>query len=322
VLGRTGLRVSEIGFGAWAIGGDQWGRQDDRESMAALHRALDLGCTFIDTAQVYGKGHSEELIGRVLGERRERVSVASKVPPKNQRWGPAPGADMRDYFPADYIVQRCEGSLRNLGTEALDVYQLHTWCPSWEHETEWYEAMLKLRQQGKIRYIGISLSDHRPGEANPHIEAGRVDTVQVIYNVLDQSPEWKLFPIAQRHKVGIIARVPLASGALTGKFTPRTRFPKGDWRGEWKDREWLKRMVRQVQRVEFLTRAGVPLAIAALKFVLGHPAVSTAIPGIRNTQQAELDLSASDGLPLPPEQLLRLRQMYLMGLLGAETSAG
>ncbi|MBI3286786.1 MAG: aldo/keto reductase [Chloroflexi bacterium] len=322
VLGRTGIRASEIGFGAWAIGGDQWGPQDDRESMAALHKALDLGCTLIDTAQVYGEGHSEVLIGRVLRERGERVTVATKVPPKNYRWGPPPGADLRDYFPADYIIKRCESSLRNLGTETLDLYQLHTWCPSWEHETEWYEALLKLRQQGKIRYIGISVSDHRPGEANPQIEAGRVDSIQVIYNILDQSPEWRLFPVAQKHHVGIIVRVPLASGALTGKFTQRTRFPKGDWRREWKDREWLHRMVEQVERIQFLTQDGMPLATAALKFVLSHPAVSTLIPGIRNSQQAEMNLSASDGRPLPEEHLRRLRQMYTLGLLGAETSAG
>jgi len=308
-LGRTGFRVSEIGFGAWAIGAEMWGPQDDADSIAALHRALDLGCTFIDTAQVYGDGHSERLIARVFRERGERVTVATKVPPKNRIWGPSPGTDINAVFPPDYIIERCEVSLRNLETDCLDIYQLHTWCPTWDQETDWYEAMLKLRQAGKIRAIGISVSDGRPGEANAHIAAGRVDTIQVIYNILDQSPERDLFPLAQAQNTGIIARVPLASGALTGRWTRETIFPAGDWRGE-QEREWVVEQVEKVEKLGFLTEDGTPLAVAALKFCLSHPAVSTVIPGIRNVRQAEINLSASDGRPLPPEHLVRIRELF------------
>jgi aryl-alcohol dehydrogenase-like predicted oxidoreductase len=308
-LGRTGLQVSEIGFGAWAIGAEMWGPQDDADSLAALHRTLNLGCTFIDTAQVYGEGHSERLIARVFRERGERVTVATKVPPKNRIWGPEPGTNIADVFPYDYVYRRCEKSLRNLETDCLDVYQLHTWCPTWDEETGWYEAMVKLREEGKIRAIGISVSDERPGEANAHIAAGRVDTIQVIYNILDQSPEWELFPLAEEQNVGILARVPLASGALSGRFTRETTFPKGDWRRD-EGRDWVIEQVEKVEQLGFLTEDGTPLVIAALKFCLAHPAVSTVIPGIRNVRQAEMNLSASDGLPLPPEHLRRLRELF------------
>ncbi|MFQ5946654.1 MAG: aldo/keto reductase [Anaerolineae bacterium] len=318
-LGRTGISISEIGFGAWAIGGEMWGPQDDRDSVAALHRALDLGCTFLDTAQVYGDGHSERLIARVLKERPDgdRVTVGTKVPPKNRNWRPRPGTPISEAFPSDYIIERCEISLQNLETDTLDLYQLHTWCPTWDEETEWYEAMVRLQEAGKIRFIGISVSGDRPGEANSQLEAGRVDSVQVIYSILDQSPEQALFPVAQAHDVVIIARVPLASGALTGKWTRDTEFPKGDWRGEWKDRGWLHQKVEQVARIRFLEEDGTPLASASLKFCLSHPAVSTAIPGIRNAEQAEINMGASDGRPLDSSQTSRLRDMYSEGLIGA-----
>lgn len=320
ILERTGIKVSEVGFGAWAIGGG-WGPKNDADSLAALHKALDMGCTFIDTAQVYGNGHSERLIARVFKERGERVTVSTKVPPKNSTWGPRPGTDIREAFPADWLIERAELSLRNLETDTIDIYQLHTWCPTWDKETEWYEALVKLREQGKIRFFGISVSDHRPGEANPHLAAGRVDTIQVIYNILDQSPETELFPLAQKHQVGIINRVPLASGALTGKWTKDTKFPPGDWRGEWKTREWLLQKVEQVERLRFLERDGMSMTVAALKYVLAHPAVSVAIPGVRNVQQAEANLSASDSNPLEPATVERLREMYAQGLLGRDTSA-
>ncbi len=318
-LGRTGIEVSEIGFGAWAIGGEMWGPQNDRESVAALHRALDLGCTFFDTAQVYGDGHSERLIAKVLKERgaRDQVTVATKVPPKNRIWRPRPGTPISEAFPPDYIRERCEISLETLETDTLDLYQLHTWCPAWDGETDWYEAMVQLQEAGKIRFVGISVSGDRPGEANSHLEAGRVDSVQVIYNILDQSPEEALFPVAQAHNVGIIARVPLASGALTGKWTRETEFPKGDWRGAWKDRAWLYDKVEQVERLRFLEEDGESLAAASLRFCLSHPAVSTVIPGIRDAEQAEINMGASDGGPLEESKARRLREMYSDGLIGS-----
>jgi aryl-alcohol dehydrogenase-like predicted oxidoreductase len=182
MLGRTGIEVSAVGLGTWAIGSG-WGDQNEKDSVAAIHRALDLGCRFLDTAQVYGKGRSERLIARVLKERGQRVPVATKVPPKDYIWETVPGTPMRAKFPAQYLIERCEQSLRNLATDRLDVYQLHTWSPEWNDETEWYETMLKLREQGKIRAIGVSVLDTHPDSANGAIIAGRIDSVQLVYKL-------------------------------------------------------------------------------------------------------------------------------------------
>jgi aryl-alcohol dehydrogenase-like predicted oxidoreductase len=310
-LGRTGIEVTPIGIGTWAIG-SQWGEQDEQQSLQALHRALDLGCRFIDTAQAYGDGRSERLIGRVFRERGERVPVATKVPPKDLDWATQPGvSQIRDKFPADYLIERCDVSLRNLGIETLDVYQLHTWCPSWNDETEWYEAMLKLREQGKIRAIGISVTDARPDEANGTVAAGRADTIQVIYNLLDQRPEEHLFPLAQQHGVGILARVPLASGALSGTWNAQTTFAEGDWRREVFTGETLKRTLEYVDALRFLEAdSDHSLVIAALRFCMSHPAVSTVIPGARNARQAETLMRAMQLGPLPEEQLARARELW------------
>lgn len=311
-LGKTGIRVSEIGFGAWAIGGEMWGKQDDADSMAALHRALDLGCNFFDTALAYGNGHSERLIRDVLKERGvlKDVVIATKVPPKNYVWDPPLSVRIGKAFPGDWIVKCCHRSLKNLGRDYIDVLQLHTWSPSWAEHVEWYAAMRKLKEQGKIRVIGISVSAQRHAEANPQIEAGHVDAIQVIHNIIDQAAEETLFPLAQKHGIGILSRVPLASGALTGKFTRDTKFPKSDWRSERPERNWVATMVDQVEKIKFLTEDGTPLTYAALKFCLSHPAVSAVIPGIRNAKQAESNFAASDGKPMSAEHAARLREMY------------
>jgi aryl-alcohol dehydrogenase-like predicted oxidoreductase len=301
-LGKTGIQVSEIGFGAWAIGGEMWGKQDDDDSIAALHKALDLGCNFFDTALAYGNGHSEKLIQRVLKERGvlNEVIVATKVPPMNDHWDPPTSMPIGKAFPPDWIIQCCERSLKNLGRDYVDILQLHTWNPAWSERVEWHAAMLKLKEQGKIRVIAISVSAVRHDEANPLIQRGRVESVQVIHNILDQTAEKNLFPLAQKKGVGVLSRVPLASGALTGKFTRETKFPKGDWRSERPQKNWVAAM----------TEDGTPLAHAALKYCLAHPVVSSVIPGIRNARQAELNMSASDGKPMPIEHVTRLHQLY------------
>jgi aryl-alcohol dehydrogenase-like predicted oxidoreductase len=181
-LGRSGIEVSAVGLGTWAIGSG-WGSQNDKDSVAAIHRALDLGCRFLDTAQVYGEGRSERLIAGVFKDRGQRVPVATKVPPMDYVWEVEPGTAMREKFPARYLIERCEESLRNLQTDRLDVYQLHSWSPEWNDETEWHETMLKLREQGKIRAFGVSVLDTQPDSANGAIVAGRVDSVQLVYKL-------------------------------------------------------------------------------------------------------------------------------------------
>ncbi len=311
-LGKTGIKVSEIGFGAWAIGGKMWGKQTDADSIAALHKALDLGCTFFDTALAYGDGHSEKLIRRVFKERGvlNDMIIATKVPPKNGQWDPPTNLPISQEFPGAWIIECCERSLKNLGRDHVDILQLHTWSPSWAERVEWHAAMEKLKAQGKIRVIAISVSAVRHDEANPQIKAGRVESVQVIHNIIDQSAEKTLFPLAQKKGVGILSRVPLASGVLTGKFTRETKFPKGDWRSERPDQNWVGEMVDQVEKLKFLTEDGTSLTHAALKYCLAHPAVSAVIPGIRNAAQAEANFSASDGKPLSAEQVARVRALY------------
>ena len=307
-LGRTGLQVSEIGFGAWGIGKGMWVGADDDESLRALHRAIDLGVNFIDTALVYGDGHSERLVGQVVRSRSERVYVATKVPPKNGQWPARPGVPADEVFPAEHVVACAEQSLRNLGLDTIDVLQFHVWSDEWVGQGSWQEAVARLKEQGKIRFFGISINDHEPHNALRLIETGLVDTVQVIYNIFDQSPEDQLFPACQAHNVGVIVRVPLDEGGLTGRITPETTFPEGDWRHRYfrgeRKREVYERVLRIVDDLG-ITLERMPEV--ALRFTLSHPAVSTVIPGMRSVRNVEANCRVGDGKGLPPEQVQRLR---------------
>lgn len=308
-LGRTGLQVSEIGYGAWGIGGKQWLGGDDRESLAALRRAIELGLNFIDTALAYGDGHSERLVGQVVRETGRTVYVATKVPPKNWLWPARPGIGIRDVFPYHYVLECTEQSLRNLGLDHIDLQQLHVWNPEWLPEEDWRRAFEDLKRSGKVRFVGVSINDHQPDSALELIETGLIDTVQVIYNIFDQSPERRLFPLCQERNIGVLARVPLDEGSLTGQITAASRFEAGDFRSFY-FRGDRKRQVEQ--RVAALRRdlAGVPgeLPEIALRFCLSHPAVSTVIPGMRRMRHVEANLAASDRGPLDEHVLAILRK--------------
>lgn len=307
-LGKTKLRVSEIGFGAWGIGGGLWQGSDDQESMKALHRAADLGVNFIDTALAYGKGHSERLVGRFLKERRDDVNVATKIPPKNGEWPALPGSELRDVFPANYIRKCTEESLKNLGKETLDLQQFHVWLDEWSDEQEWQDEVAALRQEGKIRFVGISINDHQPWNAVRTVESGKIDTVQVIYNIFDQSPEDELFPLCRMHEVGVIVRVPFDEGALTGKITPETIFDRGDFRFRYFRGERKQEVFERVLRIrELLGEQDSALPELALRFCLHHPAVSTVIPGMRAVKHVEQNVSVSDGKALSPHLVSTLR---------------
>ncbi len=311
-LGSTGFKVSEIGFGAWAIGGAWWGPQDDEDSRLALHKALDMGCNFIDTAAVYGDGHSERLIGGVLKERGEHPVVATKVPPKNWQWDNKPGTSLEQAFPPDWVCASVEKSLGNLGLDCLDVLQLHTWMGEWNSQAEpLLEGIAKLKKEGKIRAFGISLRDKGPEEANDLIRWRQVDTLQVFFNLLYQDPLWKLFPLAKQYGTGIIARVPMAFGALTGKFTAHTRFVGDDHRRNLYMGENLKTTLLKLDKLKFLKNASRPLAEAALKWTLAYPEVSTSIPGIRNLRQADLNCAAGVGPVLKNAEVKKAEKLYL-----------
>jgi aryl-alcohol dehydrogenase-like predicted oxidoreductase len=307
-LGRTGLQVSEIGFGAWGIGKSNWLGAEDEESLRALNKAIDLGLNFIDTALGYGNGHSERLVGQVVKARSEHVYVATKVPPKNRQWPARAGVPAHDAFPADYVIERAEESLRNLGMETVDVLQFHVWSPEWLGQGDWLEAVQRLKEQGKIRYFGVSINDHQPDSALGLVESGHADTVQVIYNVFDQSPEDRLFPACLKHNVGVIVRVPLDEGGLTGNVTPDTTFPVSDFRNSYFSGDRKREVFEHVQRI--ITDLGITqeqLPEIALRFVLSHPAVSTIIPGMRTVRHVERNCALGDSRGLPQEHVQRLK---------------
>lgn len=298
-LGNTGLKVSEIGFGAWAIGGAWWGPQDDTDSRLALHRSLDMGCNFIDTAWVYGDGHSEKLIGGVLKERHERPILATKVPPKNWNWDNRPGTPLSDAYPGDWVTAKAEESLSRLGVDCLDVLQMHTWLEDWNRQAEpLLQAVARLKRDGKIRAFGISLRDKGSDEANDLIRWRQVDTLQIFFNLFYQEPLWKVFPLARRYGVGVIARVPLAFGALSGRFTPKTRFFGDDHRARLYVGEGLTTTLKKVEKLKFLSGKDLSPSEAALQWTLAYDAVSTSIPGIRNLKQAQMNCIVGDKRPL------------------------
>ena len=307
-LGRTGLEVSEVGYGAWGIGGTGWlGAQDD-ESLRALHRAIDLGLNFIDTALGYGRGHSERLVGRVVRERDETVYVATKIPPRNGTWPAPPGVPADEAFPADHVRACTEQSLRNLGLDAVDVQQFHVWQDEWVGQGSWLAAVEDLKREGKIRAFGVSINDHEPANSLRLIETGVADTVQVIYNVFEQSPEDELLPACAEHDVGVIVRVPFDEGALTGSITPETTFPEGDFRSRYFRGERKREVYERTEAIVAdlgIDRSG--LAEVALRYVLSHPAVSTVIPGMRSVRNVERNCAVGDGRGLPDDQVRRLR---------------
>jgi aryl-alcohol dehydrogenase-like predicted oxidoreductase len=308
-LGRTGLQVSEIGYGAWGIGGTMWMGADDEESLRALHRAVDLGLRLIDTALGYGNGHSEELVGQVVRERDEPVVVATKIPPKNGIW-PAPGGvDPDDAFPADHVRACTERSLRNLGLDTIDLQQFHVWSDEWVGRGSWLEGIEALKAEGKIRAFGVSINDHQPANAVALVESGAVDSVQVIYNVFDQSPEDELLPACERHGVGVLARVPFDEGALTGTIGPDTQFPEGDFRNRYFRDDRRQQVADRVQAI--LDDLGIErdqLPEVALRYVLSHRALSAAIPGMRSVRNVERNCAVGDGHGLPDEQVAALER--------------
>ncbi len=308
-LGRTGFEVSEIGYGAWGIGGKQWlGGQDD-ESLRALGRALELGLNFIDTALAYGDGHSEQLVGQVVRQAPRKVFVATKVPPLNQLWPARPGIGLEQVFPYDYIMRSTERSLKNLGLETVDLQQLHVWNPEWIGREEWRRAFEDLKQAGKARAVGVSLNNHEPASALELIRTGLVDAVQVIYNIFDQSPERELFPLCLERNIGVLARVPLDEGSLTGNIREDSVFDPAEFRSFY-FRGDRKRQV--AERVAALQRdlAGVPgtLAEIALRFCISHPAVSTVIPGMRKVRNVESSCGVWERGPLERPTLEALKK--------------
>lgn len=302
-LGRSTWPVSEIGYGAWGIGETQWKGASEDESVRALHRAIDLGVNFVDTARGYGE--SERIVGRVVRERAgDGVRVATKVPPRNLRWPAPAGLDPAETFPGAHIRESLETSLRVSGLDHFDVLQFHVWSDEWMGRGDWLETVEALKQEGKIGLFGVSVNDHQPANALALVRSGAVDTVQVIYNVFDQSPADELLPACQEHGVGVIVRVPLDEGGLTGRIVPGVTFPEGDFRtGYFRGDRPAQVEQRVAAIVADLGIAPDEIAEYALRFVLSSPAVSTVIPGMRTVRNVERNTALSDGRLLTPDQL-------------------
>lgn len=309
-LGRTGWSVSEVGYGAWGIGGNQWRGHREEEALAALRRALELGLNFIDTALAYNEGHSERIIARVLKETGARAYIATKIPPMNRLWPARPGIPLEQVFPSAYVRECTETSLRNLGVETIDLQQYHVWNPEWLDREEWRRDIEDLKASGKVRYFGISINDHQPDSALDACRTGLIDTVQVIYNIFDQSPERHLFPLCRELNIGVLARVPFDEGALTGAITPDSTFDPAEFRAAYFAGDRKRQVFERVNRlVADLRAAGLdePLPHTALRFILTHPAVSTVIPGMRRVRHVEDNLAApaKGALSQPVVNLLR-----------------
>ncbi len=303
-FGRTGWKVSEISFGAWQLGG-QWGSVDDEESITALLSAYEQGINFVDTAELYGAGHSEEVIGESL--RRwsgDKVYVATKTQPI--QW-PKPDQDdpqMRGRYPAWYLREQVEASLRRLGVERLDLLQLHCWLRSGINELDWLETINELRTEGKIDRIGVSIRDYRPDEGIQVAELGLVDSIQVIFNLFEQRPIDRLLPAAANTDTAIIDRVAFDSGSLSGMWTPET-YDSWEEGSQQKSMFRGERFTETLRRVEALKEITSPyystLAEAAIKFVLASPEVSTVIAGMSSSRNIARNVGYSDGEPFPDE---------------------
>ncbi|MFN0117449.1 MAG: aldo/keto reductase [Elusimicrobiota bacterium] len=306
VFGRTNWNISEIGYGGWGIGRNWWGSTDDQESSKSLNLAWDKGINFFDTAYVYGDGHSEELMGQVL--KGKAAIIATKIPPKNDEWPGNPKTPLKEVFPADWIKSCTERSLKKLKRDYLDLTQLHVWSDAWLNQDEWKTTVEQLKKSGKIKAFGVSINDHDPDSALQLVSSGLIDSVQVIFNIFDQSPTKNLFPLCEKHKVAVIVRVPFDEGGLTGTLNLETKFEKGDFRAQYFQGDHLKQTVERVEKLKEFLNPDTPLMTdLALKFILAHKAVSAVIPGMRKSQHVEKNVAVSSQKLLLDKTLEQLK---------------
>ena len=299
-LGKTGIQVSEIGFGAWAIGGDAWGPVEDDASIAAMHRALEVGTNFIDTADVYGDGHSEELVAKVIKGRRDEVVVATKgglMGHHRDPWGPPV------YDRPEKVRAALENSLRRLGTDYVDVYFDHLWWDKHEETEAFIEALAQLKTEGKVKAVGVSTDNL--AYIQHFNQDGGLDVVQLDYSILNRRAEPETLPYLTENGIGVVVRGPLQKGLLTGKFTPDTTFPPGDVRAGWPTEDWYQTDLERVEKLRTLETDGQTMGQLALRFVLNHPAISAAIPGGKTAEQVVANAAAS-ARPLLSDDELRL----------------
>ena len=308
-LGKTNLKVSEIGYGTWQLtNGRLWVGATDTESLKCLNLFVEKGGNFIDTAWVYGwlsdnpdRHPAEELIGRFLKEsgKKGQVIIASKVPPKNMLWPARIGIPIEDVFPAKYIEQRVNESLKHLGVETVDLMQFHVWQDFFAEDDSWKDAIKKITKAGKVKHWGISVNDYQPTNCFKAIDSGLISTIQFIFNIFHQKPIEKLFPYAKEKNIGLIARVPLDEGGLSGKFTEDMEFVEGDFRSRYFTKARLRKLVKRTTGLKnLLDGEAKSMPELDLRYILSFDQVSTVIPGMRRREHVKANTEVSDGRKL------------------------
>jgi len=309
VLGKTGLKTSEVGFGAWAIGGNSFGNSygptDDTASLASIKTAIDIGCNFFDTADVYGHGHSEELLGKGLEGNRDNAIIATKV--GGDFYHQPPSLNFRPEYLEFALRKSCE----RLRTRYVDLYQLHTPPSQVLKSPEIFRTLERFRRDGLIRHYGVSI--HNPQDGIEAIRTGYPQTVQVVFNILRQDAKNKLFKESSDRQVGLIAREPLSNGFLAGKHTDADEhFPIGDIRHQF-PKQYVLNLIQAVEKLRFLERRERSMAQASIRFVLDHKEIAVTIPGAKTSKQVEENMSASTLSPLTGEESLRIRFLREQG---------
>jgi len=306
-FGRTGWQVSDVGYGMWGMGG--WTGSDDAQSLASLQRAVDLGCNFFDTAWVYGNGHSENLLGELIRANPDKkLYTATKIPPKNMQYPTLPEYTLDECYPPEHIEEYLHKSLKNAGLESFDLLQIHTWNDDWTDDDGWSNKLDDMKRQGLINACGISINRWEPWNGVKAVLSGKIDAVQVVYNIFDQNPEDELFPACEEMDVAVIARVPFDEGSLTGTMTIGTTFPEGDFRAAYFSADKLGPIIDHVDALKPIVPHDSNMPEIALRFILSDSRVSTIIPGMRKANHVDANMAASDLGPLSDEFIQKLRE--------------
>jgi aryl-alcohol dehydrogenase-like predicted oxidoreductase len=307
-LPNSNVQVSEIGFGSWPFDKSFWGDYDINQAKKAFHFASMSGINFVDTAFAYGNGYVEEFLGKMLRDLnlRDKFFIATKIPSASQIWIPSPHIHADDAFPKHHIIHHTEQSLINLKVDYLDLQQLHVWSSMWLGEGEWLETLYRLKEQGKILNIGVSIHDHDPDSVIQLVKSGYIDFVQLHFNIFDQSPSLELFDICKQNKVGIIVRSPLYEGVLTDSFLKKPSFSKADWRNDYFSGGHLEECLSRC-KVLADENKNVSITELALKFVLSFDAITTVLIGARNPLHILNNAKISDGNYMSESQLFTLK---------------
>ncbi len=308
ILGKTGYKVSEIGHGLWGAGGSSWFGASDDEIRLALQLSLDLGCNFFDSAYVYGTGKSDKLLGELIAKNpHKKIYAASKIPPLTMKWPASAKESYEESYPIDHVLEYAEVIRKSLCVQTIDLLQFHTWEDSWVENNEWKKTVKTLKERKLANAVGISINKWEAGNGIKAVKTGLLDSVQVVYNIFEQAPDDKLFEICKEMNVGVIARVPLDEGSLSGKLTLESKFDENDYRFKYFSKENLIPTLKRVDEIKKLVPDNMTLSQFSLRFILSNPIVSTTIVGMRNTSHVQENFSVSDGKNLDKDMLSELR---------------